>query len=281
MNTSNKTLLQILVEELPKNGGWLRDVKTMTQDRSGDIWGYDCASPYLGRGNFWSSKSGEDLVRNSKIEVRDVAVDWNTAIITREQYEAALADKNDGWIEWGGGDCPVPCGTLVDVRYRDGRQLNTLSANNGTLNPRDASFVFWRNDGNEKDIIAYRLHRPQEVAQDKADSEADLNECIGQTPAQVWNGEGLPPVGVEFEYGSHRSRAKCLAHGLNHVFASKGDPNSEDGDYEEFLIDAGTEYYPVDEDRAAIRKVIKAAGITSSYADKIANVLIDAGYRKQ
>ena len=27
---------------------------------------------------------------------------------------------DDGWIEWGGGDCPVPKGTLVDIRLRDG-----------------------------------------------------------------------------------------------------------------------------------------------------------------
>lgn len=275
-------------------GGWLCDVKTMTQDRNGDIWGYDCVSPYLDGRDFWSSKSGEDLVRNSKIEVRDLAVDWDTAIITLEQYEAALAQKEhplpwdeektdaDGWIDWPGGECPIDSAAFVDYKMR-----------NGTVDTEDAHLLRWNHLGFSGDIIAYRLHQPQEAEQvraaawnayagiTEADDEADLNDCIGQTPAPVWNGEGLPPVGVEFEYGSHRSRAKCLAHGFHYVFASKGNPDDEESDYEEFLIDAGTEYYPVDEDRAAIRKVIKAAGITSSYADKIANALIDAGYRKQ
>lgn len=52
-----------------------------------------------------------------------------------------------------------------------------------------------------------------------------------------WNGEGLPPIGCEFEYGSHRTKAKCIAVSYHHVFASKGDPDDEDGEYEEFLID--------------------------------------------
>lgn len=67
--------------------------------------------------------------------------------------------------------------------------------------------------------------------------------AASQQPA--WNGEGLPPVGAEFEYGSHRSVAKCIAVSYHHVFASKGDPDDEEGDYEEFLIDIGhSSFYP-------------------------------------
>lgn len=197
MNTSNKTLLQILVEELPKNGGWLRDVKTMTQDRNGNIWGYDCVSPYLDRGDFWSSKSGEDLVRNSIIEVRDLAVDWNTAIITREQYEAALAASKepltgtgvDGWVDWPGGECPVPCGTMVDVKHRDGcvyKNVPALGSKNRV----------WDHGNNQGDIIAYRLHKPHDATTRANDymlpqdfgavaDEADLNDCIGQPQEDI------------------------------------------------------------------------------------------------
>lgn len=202
----------------------------------------------------------------------------------------------DGWIDWPANRmfAPVHSSTLVDVMYGDGERAHGVSA----------GAVVWEGRKTPEEhhkIIAYRLHQPQEAEHSdggvtsgpltqadfaqagitEQDDEANLNDCIGQTPAPVWNGEGLPPVGVEFEYGSHRSRAKCLAHGLHYVFASKGNPDDEESDYEELLIDAGTEYYPVDEERAAIRKVIKAAGITSTYADKIANALIDAGYSKQ
>lgn len=185
-------LIDILVEELPKSGGWLSDVKTMTQDRVGNIWGYDCVSPRL-KGGLWSSKSGDDLVRDSKVEARNLAVDWSTAIITREQYEAALASKNEGWIEWGGGNCPVEKGTLIDVKHRDGEIYQNKPAM-GENNSR------WSHFGSHGDIIAYRLHKPQEAEQAKSDDEAGLNECIGQTPAPVWRGEGFPPVGCECEW---------------------------------------------------------------------------------
>lgn len=200
-------LIDILAEELPKSGGWLRDVKTMTQDRGGNIWGYDCVSPCL-KGGLWSSKSGDDLVRNSKIEARNLAVDWNTAIITREQYEAALAAKNEGWIEWGGGECPVLCGMMVDVKHRCGAVSENQQAwpkrhkeSDVMVNPlSNAVQAFWRHENSVMDIIAYRLHQPQEVTE--ADDESELNECIGQDAAQVWGGEGKPAIGEKCEHHS-------------------------------------------------------------------------------
>lgn len=175
----------------------------------------------------------------------------------------------DGWIEWAGGECPIDGAAFVEYKMR-----------NGEVGKEFAHLLRWDHRGYLGDILAYRLHQPQEVTE--ADDETDLNECIGQTPAPVWDGEGLPPVGAEFNYGSHRSRAKCLAVGLHYVFASKGDPDDEEGDYEEFIIDAGTDFYPVDEKRDLLmRDIMKAAGIIAGTAETIANRLIDAGYRKQ
>ena len=34
--------------------------------------------------------------------------------------------------------------------------------------------------------------------------EAELNECIGQAPGPLWNGDGLPPVGCECQYRKHK-----------------------------------------------------------------------------
>ncbi len=307
MNTS-KTLLAILVEYLPKNDGWPKGVARLAQDPDGDIQMLSNRHAYLVSAG-WTGDGREDFYgQYAARKLEPLASDYATAIITREQYEAALAAKNDGWINWGGGECPVEGGVLVEVKYRNEKNYHIKGVNR-------AWEWSWEHHGTDGDIIAYRLHQPQDVTKveinapdcaingagelpkkaeqvrddawnayagiTEVDDEADLNECIGQTTAPVWNGEGLPPVGVEFEYGSHRSRAKCLAIGLHYVFASKGNPDDEESDYEELLIDAGTEYHPVDEDRAAIRKVIKDTGIMSSYADKIANALIDAGYRKQ
>lgn len=136
-----------------------------------------------------------------QIDRDDVDGQWQSAIITREQYEAALAAKNDGWIEWGGGECPVEKGTLVDVKHRDGEVYQNKPAI-GDNN------VCWSHTGFHGDIIAYRLHKPSEADKvrasawiayagiTEADGEDDLNECIGQRVSPVWNGDGvIPPVG--------------------------------------------------------------------------------------
>ena len=105
--------------------------------------------------------------------------------VHRDQYEAALAASKemlinkpdaDGWIAWGGGECPVEDDELVEVRYRDGTIRDAYPA---------VGYI-WTNgyhdlETTDSDIIAYRLHKPE--------------------PHQpVWNGEGLPPVGCECEW---------------------------------------------------------------------------------
>lgn len=196
-------LIDMLVEDGLNDWQWPDGVECITQDNGSSIYkgvafGYHKA-PYLKK-NIWLANNGTGHA-DAKIKKYDVvADDWDTAIITREQYEAALAAKNDGWIDWPGGACPVEEGALVDVRYRDGQEISALPANDVSAGIPNASHAFWRNDGNQNDIIAYRLHQPQEAEQAKADDEADLNECIGQDAAPVWDGEGLPPVGCECEY---------------------------------------------------------------------------------
>ncbi|GEM_PF-3747863 len=53
----------------------------------------------------------------------------------------------DGWIPWGGGECPVHDHVEYEVKYRDG----------ATFVGRLASSCFWDHDGTEGDIIAYRI----------------------------------------------------------------------------------------------------------------------------
>ncbi len=65
--------------------------------------------------------------------------------------------SSDGWIEWGGGECPVETGKRVDVRYRDGKESYSLPANEESPGWRDAGPDFWKNDGFGNDIIAYRI----------------------------------------------------------------------------------------------------------------------------
>lgn len=83
---------------------------------------------------------------------------------------------NNEWIKHAGGKCPVERGVLVDVRYRDGREVYGLPA----LEPegfRDATEPFWESDGMAMDITEWRLHRVEQ-------------EDAG---ASMWDGESWPP----------------------------------------------------------------------------------------
>lgn len=72
--------------------------------------------------------------------------------------EARLSPGSD-WIEWGGGVCPVPAGTPVMIRLRDGTEHGPFPAllMDASQQGIDASGAFWRNDGYMVDIIAYRI----------------------------------------------------------------------------------------------------------------------------
>lgn len=65
--------------------------------------------------------------------------------------EPQPAPSNDGWIEWNGGECPVPKGTLIDVRHRDGEEFLGVSA------LMDIPCQDWEYELSCGDIIAYRL----------------------------------------------------------------------------------------------------------------------------
>ena len=216
-------LIDMLVEDGLNDWQWPDGVECITQDNGSSIYkgvafGYHKA-PYLKK-NIWLANNGTGHA-DAKIKKYDVvADDWDTAIITREQYESALAAKNEGWIEWGGGECPVPCGTIVDVKHRCGAVSENQQAwpkrhkeSDVMVNPlSNAGQAFWRHENSVMDIIAYRLHNTNEAEKvrasawsayagiTEADDESDLNECIGQATWPLWNGEGLvPPVGCVCE----------------------------------------------------------------------------------
>jgi len=61
----------------------------------------------------------------------------------------SIAASEGDWIEWKGGNCPVPLKTLVDVRRASGSE------------GRYEASVWdgWTKTGHSSDIIAYRLVR--------------------------------------------------------------------------------------------------------------------------
>ena len=163
-------LINLLVKELPRRGGWPEGALNATQDKDGEVCFSSGAVPEFG----YAAWEGGDWCGN---EFRTItATDYDTAIITRDQYEAALA-SSEVWIDWHGGDCPVDSDAIVEVKCRchNPRQYN---------NDRAGDF-YWAHTGSNADIIAYRLQQPtksEQACDDAAetDDEDDLNECIRQ-----------------------------------------------------------------------------------------------------
>lgn len=230
-------LIDILVEELPKRGGWPDGAARLAQDPDGDIQMLSNRHAYLVSVGWTGDGRSDCYGQYAARKLEPLASDYATAIITREQYEAALAEKDDGWIEWGGGECPVDEGTLVDVRYRNGEENHHVGAgiyfddtgSNPDLNAED-----WISDGSQFDIIAYRLHQTQKAElvsvglvdkpiDDACRVEEDLNDCVGQAPETEWKGGWLPSAGCECEYqykvhGSEWCSFECVAVDGNAAF---------------------------------------------------------------
>ena len=73
------------------------------------------------------------------------------------QYGQPVADAletittpDDGWIEWKGGDCPVPKDATVQVEYR-GYSNSSIQSNHS------AGILEWNHLGIHDDIIKYRV----------------------------------------------------------------------------------------------------------------------------
>lgn len=191
MNTS-KTLLAILVEELPKRGGWPDKTNVITQDSDGEVNTYnDAKNLRVNEFGTWCYTGDFYGFILPHLRGSCVASDCATAIITRDQYEAALAASQapaadaDGWIEWHGGECPVDYGTIVDAKDRDG--FTHFGEMVGVSNNIDD--IFWQRGAcgsSCNEIVAYRLHQPQDINSRAKDDrlEQDLNDCIGQAAQQ-------------------------------------------------------------------------------------------------
>ncbi|MDU4747732.1 MAG: hypothetical protein E6X99_16095 [Pantoea sp.] len=73
---------------------------------------------------------------------------WGEQILVECDCQFEKQERGDGWIEWGGGECPVPEGVKAEIKFRDGdcAELDTW-----------LDILEWRQKGYGSDIIAYRI----------------------------------------------------------------------------------------------------------------------------
>lgn len=200
-------LIDLLVKELPRRGGWPGGAEIAVQDADSQICFSSHSDVYTNKGqtDWYGGDWGDGDWSNPFIDT--IADDRHECIVSRKQYEAALAASkavvgHNGWIQWAGGECPVDGDAVVEVKYRKPTpyQYN---------NDRAGDFS-WAHDGIDGDIIAYRLHRDINYRANDDRLEQDLNECFGQgVDMPEWDGKGLPPVGCECEVKRAIDWVKC------------------------------------------------------------------------
>lgn len=123
------TLLELLVKELPKRGGWPEDISEfITQDGDGTVFCWVGSGLFMA-GDSWCIKTG-DYRQIIFPKTPNPATDYNSAIITRNQYELALAASKN---EWDGDGLP-PVGTKCEFKCATGGWVEveiTAIARNG------------------------------------------------------------------------------------------------------------------------------------------------------
>lgn len=107
-----------------------------------------------------------------------------------------MTDYNDGkWHGWNGGECPVHPKSIVQIQKANETRKDV--ENESTLCHNEGEYWDWSNDGNEGDIIAFRVIKPYREARVlwmKPHSMIDgcLVECKPGHPQAILFREVLP-----------------------------------------------------------------------------------------
>lgn len=101
-------LIDLLVKELPKRGGWPHNALSITQDDDGSLCVWDTNDPHYD-GFSWKHRAGNSLVYYwHGIEGVPLSCDHMESIVTYWQYKAALAEfQKPAWN--GEGLPPAGC----------------------------------------------------------------------------------------------------------------------------------------------------------------------------
>jgi hypothetical protein len=162
ISNSKKQLARIISE----NGGWRDGAEWAAQDKSycsrkNNVVLYKSKPPKPQVGeSCWGGLPGEMLV---ELEAGELVRNWHQTILSRDEYFHLYPEPDaDWWIEWNGGECPVEVGALIDVKYRDLHvQLGSKVGDRSAVEMY--ATTHWRNSGGAADIIAYRLHKPEQA----------------------------------------------------------------------------------------------------------------------
>lgn len=154
---------QFIADAINESGkGWADGFEYAAQSLNGNIYHYKKIPKLLAGSGRYITGSGESwdvICTAAKIKT------WNKTVLSREEYFSAYPAEplvvTDSWIEWNGGECPVEKGTLVDVKYDNGKIRMGMAALIPTEDLYGVTNLFWKKCDSPGDIVAYRMHKPR------------------------------------------------------------------------------------------------------------------------
>lgn len=132
-------LLELLVKERIE---WHPEALCYTQDECRSACAYKITDPILEPDlrRVWTH---EGMVTGHHFLLKERADDWQTAIVTKEQYDNACKLVDGGYTLWFGGECPVKANEAVEVQC------------NFTMTVGRAHFYDWKSEN----IKGYKVLR--------------------------------------------------------------------------------------------------------------------------
>lgn len=208
-------LLELLVKERIE---WHPEALCYTQD--GDdmrVYPYKKEKPHLGlEGEIWCSKG----VLSKYINMPERADDWQTAIVTKEQYDNACKLVDDGYTLWFGGECPVQGDAMLDMVW-----IHNGAA--GDLKPVKASDFPWTESA---DLIAYKLIASSDEKLSVVYEPADLlSQDVVNHPSHYTNGKVECIDAIESAtVGKTGIEAVCVANVIKYLWRYEDKNGLED-----------------------------------------------------
>lgn len=67
----------------------------------------------------WKDKNGVQDLEKAR-HYLDKLIELQSEAQPDITIQSVIDQHNDGWIEWRGGECPLPAGTIHEVKFRSG-----------------------------------------------------------------------------------------------------------------------------------------------------------------
>lgn len=184
-------LIELLVKELPKRGGWPRDALSITQDNDGSLCVWDTNDPHYD-GFSWKHHTGNSLVYYwNGINAVPLYCDHKESIVTYWQYKASLAASQKP--KWNGEGVP-PVGCECESKQFsqvDWTKFKVVAVCDGHV------FGFWGNGvSTALDSKMWQFRPLRTEADRKRDAAVEaidcfMPECIPDTPNEFYHAKKI------------------------------------------------------------------------------------------